>query len=65
MGAVREEIRAPHPEVRMKEVLVDLSDLNSVRTAAAEICDMVLQIGKEREIDVLFNNAGINTRPDS
>jgi NAD(P)-dependent dehydrogenase (short-subunit alcohol dehydrogenase family) len=57
LHAVATEIFASSPDVNLKEIIVDLSSLNSVRGAAAEIAGTV---GKNGTIDVLFNNAGIN-----
>lgn len=54
---VATEICASSPDVKIKEIIVDLSSLSSVRGAAAEIGETV---GKNGTIDVLFNNAGIN-----
>jgi NAD(P)-dependent dehydrogenase (short-subunit alcohol dehydrogenase family) len=54
---VATEIRASSPDVKIKEIIVDLSSLSSVRGATAEIAETV---GKNGTIDVLFNNAGIN-----
>jgi NAD(P)-dependent dehydrogenase (short-subunit alcohol dehydrogenase family) len=54
---VATEIRASSPDVKIKEIIVDLSSLSSVRGAAAETAETV---GKNGTIDVLFNNAGIN-----
>jgi len=51
-------IQAAHPHVRVHEAVVDLSNLKSVRKAAAELERIVKKEGVE--IDVLFNNAGIN-----
>jgi len=51
-------IQAAHPHVKVQEVVVDLSNLKSVRKAATEIKGLMEKEG--REIDVLFNNAGIN-----
>jgi NAD(P)-dependent dehydrogenase (short-subunit alcohol dehydrogenase family) len=57
LHAVATEIRASSPDVNLKEIIVDLSSLNSVRGAAEEIAGTV---SKNGTIDVLFNNAGIN-----
>jgi NAD(P)-dependent dehydrogenase (short-subunit alcohol dehydrogenase family) len=56
--AVTRLAHASHPQVRIEEVVVDLSSLKSVRKAAGEIKEIVERGGGG--IDVLFNNAGIN-----
>jgi NAD(P)-dependent dehydrogenase (short-subunit alcohol dehydrogenase family) len=56
--AVTQIIRTSHPLVKIEEVVVDLSNLKSVREAA-ETCRKILE-REGRRLDVLFNNAGIN-----
>lgn len=56
--AVTRFIQAAHPRVRVQEVVVDLSNLKSVRKAAGEIKRILEKEGSE--MDVLLNNAGIN-----
>ncbi|KAG4423346.1 hypothetical protein IFR04_003580 [Cadophora malorum] len=53
---VTSSIHALYPSTPIKAVALDLSNLNSVRSAADEIKKTV----GDGEIDVLFNNAGIN-----
>ena len=55
---ISKAIHASHPDVNVKEVVVDLSRLQDVRRAAGEIEKMVKNCGSG--IDVLFNNAGIS-----
>lgn len=57
--AVAAGIHTSNPHVNVQEVVVDLSSLKSVREAA-ERCKKILE-REGRGIDVLFNNAGINT----
>jgi NAD(P)-dependent dehydrogenase (short-subunit alcohol dehydrogenase family) len=56
--AVTQSIRTSHPHVKVQEVVVDLSNLKSVREAA-ESCEKILA-REGRCLDILFNNAGIN-----
>ena len=53
---VTSSIHALYPSTPIKAVALDLSNLNGVRSAADEIKKTV----GDGEIDVLFNNAGIN-----
>lgn len=57
LDAIVSDIHAKYPDVRVETVRVDLSDLRSVREAADEIGKLV----GEGSVDLLFNNAGINT----
>ncbi len=53
-------IHSSYPEVKIREVVIDLSSLASVRTAAALVHEIIARDGAGKGIDVLFNNAGIN-----
>lgn len=50
-------VRAAVPDAKAEHVTLDLSDLASVRNAAAEI------LGRHPRIDILINNAGIMACP--
>ena len=52
-------IHTAYPAVEIREVVVDLSSLWSVREAAARVHEIVKRDGRGG-LDVLFNNAGIN-----
>ncbi|CZR60003.1 related to short-chain dehydrogenase [Phialocephala subalpina] len=54
---VAKEIHALYPTVRIEEVVLDLSNLKSVRQAAENVKQI---IGLDAAVDILFNNAGIN-----
>ncbi|KAH7321568.1 hypothetical protein BKA65DRAFT_568407, partial [Rhexocercosporidium sp. MPI-PUGE-AT-0058] len=56
IASITSSIKTLYPSVRIAEIVLDLSDLRSVRTAAEE----VKRIVGDGEVDVLFNNAGIN-----
>lgn len=54
---VKTDIHALHPRVQVEEIVLDLSNIHSVRHTAENILQI---IGSNAAIDVLFNNAGIN-----
>ncbi|KAI8667581.1 hypothetical protein NCS56_00895200 [Fusarium sp. Ph1] len=54
LEAVAAEIKEKHPAVPVKIILLDLSSIESIKTAAAEIG------GALDHIDLLINNAGLN-----
>ncbi|KAH6715317.1 short-chain dehydrogenase [Leptodontidium sp. MPI-SDFR-AT-0119] len=56
ISTVTQSIHKLYPDTRIAEIVLDLSDLNSVRAAVEEIEKVVGDGG----VDVLFNNAGIN-----
>lgn len=56
--AVTKDILKSYPKTRIQQVIIDLSNLDSVRKAAAEVRTILAAEG--RELDILFNNAGIN-----
>lgn len=51
------EIRANHPSARLAHLTLDLADLGSVRSAAAEV------LATHPRVDILINNAGIMACP--
>ncbi len=55
--AARTEIKASHPEADLEIVALDLSSLESVATAAAEVSS------RSGPLDVLVNNAGVMAPP--
>jgi NAD(P)-dependent dehydrogenase (short-subunit alcohol dehydrogenase family) len=57
LGAAGERIRSRVPGAQLDELVVDLADLASVRTAAGRI------VGSET-LDILINNAGVMNLPE-
>lgn len=51
------EIRAAHPDARLQVRRLDLADLSTVRSFAADL------IGEGRPLDLLVNNAGVMNVP--
>ncbi len=57
-AAARDEIAASHPDADLEIVALDLSDLDSVEAAAAEVS------ARPGPLDVLINNAGVMVPPE-
>jgi NAD(P)-dependent dehydrogenase (short-subunit alcohol dehydrogenase family) len=57
-AAAKAEILAVHPDAKLEIVELDLSDLSSVETAAAEVS------ARAGALDVLINNAGVMVPPE-
>jgi NAD(P)-dependent dehydrogenase (short-subunit alcohol dehydrogenase family) len=60
LSAVSEDILNAYPTTKLRQVIIDLSDLNSVKTAALEINEILEKEAAGKGLDVLFNNAGVN-----